>query len=106
MKTTLALAAACAIVLAVPAAAADAPARLELEVGQTASIGGSSGMCDDPNVATITLNEPAVITAVKPGKTTCSARLMSVRRVYEVTVKERAGRDQPKAPRKPGATEE
>ncbi len=89
MRSTLALAAA---VLGLtlpraPALAVEGAAKLELEVGQRKVVGGDSGMCDDLSVASISLNEPATIVAVKPGRTICSSRVLSVRRIYEVTVK-------------------
>jgi hypothetical protein len=72
--------------LAVPAAADDGTVVLELEVGQKAKVGGANGRCDDLTVATITLDANAVITALKPGKTTCSARVGGLLRVYAVKV--------------------
>jgi hypothetical protein len=76
------------VILGKPAAAADdGTIALELEVGQKARVGGASGRCDDLSVATITLDGSAVITALKPGKTTCSARVGGLLRVYAVKVK-------------------
>jgi hypothetical protein len=86
MPTRLAVAAVI-LALATPAAAADGRILLELEVGQKKVVGGYSGRCDDLSVATITLNEPATITALKPGTTICSARSVGPHRVYEVMVK-------------------
>ena len=74
--------------LALPVGAADdGTIALELEVGKKARVGGASGRCDDLAVATITLDGDAVITALKPGKTTCSARVGGLLRVYAVKVK-------------------
>jgi hypothetical protein len=74
------------LALATPAAA-DGPIRLELEVGQKAVVGGYTAMCDDPSIATISLGGQATITALKPGRTTCSARVNAVLRIFDVTVK-------------------
>lgn len=70
----------------IPAAAQDAPTRLELKVGEEATVGGANGRCDDPGIATITLGAQAIITGVKPGTTICSARVGGLLRVYEVKV--------------------
>ena len=69
-----------------PALAEDGPTRLLMNVGQKVTVGGASGKCDDLGVATITLDAQAVITAVKPGKTTCSARVGGLLRIYQVEV--------------------
>jgi hypothetical protein len=89
MRTALAVAVAViAVTAGIPATAADdGTIGLELEVGRKARVGGASGRCDDLSVATITLDANAVITALKPGKTTCSARVGGLLRVYAVTVK-------------------
>jgi ABC-type xylose transport system permease subunit len=84
--STLTALAALVLRLSLSAPAPDAPTRLELEVGTTATVGGASGMCDDTSVATITLGAQAVISALKPGTTTCSARVNGLRRVYQVVV--------------------
>lgn len=89
-------AAAVVLALATPAAAADGAVQLELEVGQKAVVGGYTAMCDDPTVATITLGGQATITALKPGRTTCSARVNAVLRIFDVKVKA-------PAPGQPGA---
>jgi hypothetical protein len=68
------------------ASAGDGTITLTLEVGQRATVGGASGKCDDPGIATITLDAQAIITAVKPGRTTCSARVGGLLRVYDVKV--------------------
>lgn len=86
------------LALATPAVA-DGPIQLELEVGQKAVVGGYNAMCDDPTIATITLGGQAVITALKPGRTTCSARVNSVLRVFDVKVKA----PPPGGPATPGA---
>jgi hypothetical protein len=82
----LAAALAVTLCLALPAAADDGTVVLELEVGQKAKVGGANGRCDDLSVATITLDANAVITALKPGRTTCSARVGGLLRVYAVKV--------------------
>ena len=102
MRTRLAAAAAI-LALATPAAA-NGPTRLELEVGQKVVVGGYTAMCDDPTVATITLGGQATITALKPGRTTCSARVNAVLRVFEVTVKAPAP-GEPAGPKKPEDSE-
>jgi len=88
MRTVAAVIALAAFTLgATPAAAQDAPTRLELKVGEAATVGGASGRCDDPSVATITMGAQAIITGVKPGTTTCSARVGGLLRIYEVKVR-------------------
>jgi hypothetical protein len=81
------LAAAVTLALATPAAATEGPIQLELEVGQKVVVGGYTAMCDDPTIATITLGGQATITALKPGRTTWSARVNAVLRVFDVKVK-------------------
>jgi hypothetical protein len=91
------------LALAAPAAAADAGViPLELEVGQKVTVGGLTAMCDDATVATITLGGQATITALKPGRTTCSARVGGLLRVYDVKVKAPPPAGDPAAPRTPG----
>jgi hypothetical protein len=85
-----------------PAATDDGTVRLVLEVGQRATVGGASGKCDDPGVATITLDAQAVITAVKPGRTTCSARVGGLLRVYDVKVVAPTPGGDPAAPPRAG----
>jgi hypothetical protein len=82
----LAAALAVTFFLALPADADDGTVLLELEVGKKATVGGANGRCDDLSVATITLDANAVITALKPGKTNCSARVGGLLRVYAVKV--------------------
>jgi hypothetical protein len=85
MNALPALAAALGFALATPAAAEDGTS-LQLKVGETMTVGGSGGMCDDLSVATIALGPPAAITGLKPGATTCAARVNGIRRVYQVRV--------------------
>ncbi len=87
---------------AAPAAADDGTIKLVLEVGQKATVGGASGKCDDVSVATITLDAQAVITALRPGRTTCSARVGGLLRVYDVKVVAPAPGGDPTAPARPG----
>jgi hypothetical protein len=87
---------------ATPAVADDATVTLVLEVGQKATVGGASGKCDDLSVATITLDAQAVITGLKPGRTTCSARVGGFLRVYDVTVNAPPAGGDPGGPRQPG----
>jgi hypothetical protein len=102
MRTPAALAVAVTLLAsgAPPAAADDGAVKLVLEVGQRATVGGASGKCDDPGIATITLDAQAVITAVKPGRTTCSARVGGFLHVYDVKVVAPGGA--PTAPPRPG----
>jgi len=68
------------------AAGAEPPPTLTIPVGQKVAIHGYAGMCDDLSVATITLDANATITAVKEGRTTCSAIRAGGRFVYRVVV--------------------
>ncbi len=104
MRTPAALAVAVTLLVSgVPLAAADeGTVKLVLEVGQKATVGGASGRCDDPGIATITLDAQAVITAVKPGRTTCSARVGGFLHVYDVTVVTPTPGGDPTAPPRPG----
>jgi hypothetical protein len=78
-----------ALALAAPAAA-EAYQKLVLEVGSSKVIGGFGGICDDPSVATITLDTNATVTALKAGTTLCSSRVGGagggIRMVYRVEV--------------------
>ena len=100
MRTPAALAVAVTLLAsgAPPAAADDGTVKLVLEVGQRATVGGASGKCDDPGIATITLDAQAVITALRPGRTTCSARVGGLLRVYDVTVTAPPTGGEPAAP--------
>jgi hypothetical protein len=94
-----------AVILALAGpATADGPTRLDLEVGQKAVVGGYTAMCDDTTVATISLGGQATITALKPGRTTCSARVQGVLRIFDVRVKAPASPG-PGAPRGPAGSE-
>jgi hypothetical protein len=77
--------AALSALIAAPALAEE-PAKLVLRVGEQSRVGGYAGMCDDLSVATITLDASAVITALKPGTTTCSSRFAGGRQVLRVVV--------------------
>ena len=90
---------------ATTAAADDAAIKLVLEVGQKAIVGGASGKCDDLGVATITMDAQAVITALNPGRTTCSARVGGLLHVYDVTVTARPPGGDPGGPGRPGESE-
>jgi hypothetical protein len=74
-----------------PAPANDEPPTIALQVGETRTIGGIGGICDDLKVATITLDANATIQAVGPGTTLCSSRVGGagggIRKVYRVVVK-------------------
>ena len=79
------------LVLAAPGGAgAEAYRKLVVEVGEKVVIGGYTGMCDDPSVATITLDDRATITAVKVGTTICSSRVIGQRQVFRVVVEAKA----------------
>jgi hypothetical protein len=106
MRTPAALAVAVTLLAlgASPAQAEDGTVQLVLEVGQKATVGGASGKCDDPGIATITLDAQAVITALRPGRTTCSARVGGFLRVYDVKVVAPTPGGDPTAPARPGDT--
>ncbi len=80
------------LVLAAPGAAgaAEAYRKLVIEVGEKVVIGGYTGMCDDPSVATITLDARATITAVRVGTTLCSSRVTGQRQIFRVVVEPKA----------------
>jgi hypothetical protein len=80
------LAAALAAALLPAAAPAEELRTLVLPVGATQVVGGDTGRCDDPSVATISLDATAKVTAVKVGTTLCSARTGAGRQVFRVQV--------------------
>lgn len=80
------------LLLAAPGAAGadEAYRKLVVEVGEKVVIGGYTGMCDDPSVATITLDDRATITAVKVGTTVCSSWVTGQRQIFRVVVEAKA----------------
>lgn len=81
------LAAAALAAASLPAAApAEELRTLILPVGATHVVGGDSGRCDDPSIATISLDAVAKVTGVKVGTTICSARTAAGRQVFRVQV--------------------
>lgn len=88
---------AASILLLLPAAApADAPARIELQVGEEQPITGFRPLCDDPSIVTITAAGKGTVRGLKAGETTCSLSTgspLGQRSVFRVIVKERRGRE-------------
>jgi len=72
MRKALPSAIACLLASAGSPAGANDPPKVNLTVGEKQATAGHAGMCDDLTVATIDVNYPATITALKPGKTVCS----------------------------------
>jgi hypothetical protein len=78
----------------------DPPSVVNLQVGQQLRLvgGGSAPMCDNPSVATLSLDGAAVLTGVGVGSTTCALFTVgNVRYVFRVVVSaagEHVGTDQ------------
>ncbi len=86
MRTALAVVALLPLTLPAAPAGADEPKPIKLGVGQKVTVGGRQGLCDDLSVATITLDNQAVITGLKQGVTLCSSFQVYGRQVYRVEV--------------------
>lgn len=86
MRTALALLALLPLTLPAEPARADEPKPIKLGVGQRVTVGGNQGRCDDLKVATITLDNQAIITGLGQGVTLCSSFQIYGRQVYRVEV--------------------